>query len=1238
MANGGDVNWGDWMGSYKTGNLVDNESERIDRQKAAFGGETIARLKDLNVLIVGMQGVGVETAKNLILSNVGGVMVYDGGVVCKEEHRGSNFYVTREHVLEDGTTLGAASLTELRTLNPFCRVDLLEGSTCLTEEIMNKDVLGTRRGYTAVVVATFLPKQELFQLNELARANGIAFIMAVTNGVTSSIFSDFGPNHEITDATGEPTQTLAISNVEVLDSKPKLLDVAGVKEGEQVIIVTVAQNEHGLEDGDVVVLEDMRQGMEGLNGMSVTVKRVAIASPTAAKVDTRGVAFKTALGLPTESVVSNFERQYDFYKSAFDEDEGNANKKFPVRTITIFNRLAFVLNDDKGKKLLENTSVDAFRQYQSGGLLNQVRPPIFKQYRSLADTLQGTPVPQMLRGEDWELGKGVEVHLSLAAAFDFHEKNNHWPRLHNADDASEMVDIAKSISESRNDTEGACWAQSIQYGFPMGEPRDVNEKRIARYSRLFAAELTGFCAFLGGAAAQEVIKASGKFTPIDQWVHHDEEVLAVDECPSNVGPLFGSRYDYQIAIMGKDFQARAANQRIFLVGCGALGCEYLKGLALMGIATGKDGKIVVTDMDRIEVSNLSRQFLFRQPDVGHPKSVRGAMVVKKWNPSVNIEALEKKVGDDSEDYFNDTFWESLSVCWNALDNVQARQYTDARCLFYSKPLLESGTLGTKCNHEVVLPFRTSSYNDGKESDDNENQIAMCTLRSFPYLPKHCIEYAKQAYFSDYFEFGPDVYENFRQDPMAFFEQLDTMDSGEQSRALRMIKAFIDLQEEAGGSIDFDACVRIAFNRMMKDFRTSILDLSHSADEMEKSSGKKFWTGTKRRPRPVDWNDPMPLLMEYLYSTANLYASVWRAEVVRDRSEFQAVVDKLKLEQSIWEPSGDKVDLSEGDNEEESGDSGEDDEKLKGELYKVDTSKLQPAQPQEFEKDDDLNFHIDFLTAATNMRSWNYDIKASPRHTVKVTAGRIIPALATTTAMVCGLVDIEFAKLVLGLQSQGSDKFLNSNINLAAGSGNFTTFAPDPPVPISTGLDAPQPVSFTSWDRIDLSYKLNELSVEQLVIYLEKSFSVTVNRIFLHGDKEDRALYNALDKKKLDWTISFDDEGKVSVSEGVYTQWPQIRMAIQMLGRLPPTSGQRAIFKAQVDRVKVSLEQTKESFMKKFQGNVSDAYLQVYRPSEEGEKQDYFDAVFKGRDYLTLGVDCHTEEKEDITLPCVKYTF
>ena len=190
-----------------------------------------------------------------------------------------------------------------------------------------------------------------------------------------------------------------------------------------------------------------------------------------------------------------------------------------------------VLNDDNGKELIGDASVDTFREYQSGGLLNQVRPPIIKSYKSLEETLVQTSVPQMLRGEDWEAGKGVEVHLSIAATLEFHEKVGYWPRLHNKDDASHLVELAKSISDRRKNVEGACWGQAINYGFPSGEARDLDDKRIERYARLFSTELTGFCAFLGGAAAQEVIKKSGKFTPIEQvrlQVHlevHEVKVL-----------------------------------------------------------------------------------------------------------------------------------------------------------------------------------------------------------------------------------------------------------------------------------------------------------------------------------------------------------------------------------------------------------------------------------------------------------------------------------------------------------------------------------------------------------------------------------------------------------------------------------------------------------------------------------------------------------------------------------------
>ena len=91
--------------------------------------------------------------------------------------------------------------------------------------------------------------------------------------------------------------------------------------------------------------------------------------------------------------------------------------------------------------------------------------------------------------------------------------------------------------------------------------------------------------------------------------------------------------------------------------------------------------------------------------------------------------METRVGSDTENVFHDDFWDGLSGVCTALDNVDARLYVDSRCLFYCKPMLESGTLGTKGNTQVVVPYVTENY--GAARDPPEASIPVCTLKIFP---------------------------------------------------------------------------------------------------------------------------------------------------------------------------------------------------------------------------------------------------------------------------------------------------------------------------------------------------------------------------------------------------------------------------------------------------------------------------------------------------------------------------
>jgi ubiquitin-activating enzyme E1 len=109
----------------------------------------------------------------------------------------------------------------------------------------------------------------------------------------------------------------------------------------------------------------------------------------------------------------------------------------------------------------------------------------------------------------------------------------------------------------------------------------VEEDIIKKATLYSAACLSPMSAFFGGVIAQEIVKFTGKYSPLKQWLHYDIfETLPrveVNRTPMNC------RYDDQILVYGREVQEKLSKVKTFMIGAGALGCEYVKAFSLMGV-------------------------------------------------------------------------------------------------------------------------------------------------------------------------------------------------------------------------------------------------------------------------------------------------------------------------------------------------------------------------------------------------------------------------------------------------------------------------------------------------------------------------------------------------------------------------------------------------------------------------------------------------------------------------------
>jgi len=160
-----------------------------------------------------------------------------------------------------------------------------------------------------------------------------------------------------------------------------------------------------------------------------------------------------------------------------------------------------------------------------------------------------------------------------------------------------------------------------------------------------------------------------------------------------------TRYERQILYtdFGENGQKRLKQAHVVVAGLGGLGCSASLYLTCTGI-----GHVTLIDCDRVELSNLNRQILHYEEDIGEGKSISAARKLAKLNSSIEVTPVVKKI---TERNAREIIKEANLVI-DGMDNFETRFILNRACVAEGIPFIHGGVHGLFGEVTTILPGRT----------------------------------------------------------------------------------------------------------------------------------------------------------------------------------------------------------------------------------------------------------------------------------------------------------------------------------------------------------------------------------------------------------------------------------------------------------------------------------------------------------------------------------------------------
>ncbi|KAG7196224.1 E1 ubiquitin-activating protein uba2 [Scheffersomyces spartinae] len=404
------------------------------------------------------------------------------------------------------------------------------------------------------------------------------------------------------------------------------------------------------------------------------------------------------------------------------------------------------------------------------------------------------------------------------------------------------------------------------------------------------------------------------------------------------------RETYLKKIYGEEAYKNLKSKTILMVGAGGIGCELIKDLMLSGYSS-----IHIVDLDTITLSNLNRQFLFRQKDIDQSKSKTICEAVQSFNYfDCKLTSQHGNIMDTKQ--FPISWWRQFDMIYNALDNLEARRFVNQMCLFLGKPLIESGTTGYQGQVQPIFPYLSECFEC--QAKVTPKTFPVCTIRSTPSQPVHCITWAKDFLFVQLFDDSTAATGS----ELSHVTNQDSQDNDE----LETLKK--ELSELQG--------LRNLFESGNKELASILVEDIFVKDIARLLRIDALWK-LRAKPIPLEYNkeDLEKLLMDNK-----------SLEILSNDTQMWSVVENVYVLYKSLQALQDR--------------------------YKVD-----PKIPISFDKDDEDT--LNFVVSSANLRSHVFGIEIKSKFDIKQIAGNIIPAIATTNSIISGFSSLAGIRAQIG---------------------------------------------------------------------------------------------------------------------------------------------------------------------------------------------------------------------------------